>query len=41
MPEMNGIEATRAITSNPLLAKTRVLVLTTFDVDEYLSLIHI
>lgn len=35
MPEMNGIEATRAITSNPLLAKTRVLVLTTFDVDEY------
>ena len=35
MPEMNGIEATRAITGNPLLAKTRVLVLTTFDVDEY------
>ena len=35
MPEMNGIEATRAITSNPLLAKTRVLVVTTFDVDEY------
>ena len=35
MPEMNGIEAARAITGNPLLAKTRVLVLTTFDVDEY------
>lgn len=35
MPEMNGIEATRAITGNPLLAKARVLVLTTFDVDEY------
>ena len=35
MPEMNGIEATRAITGNPLLAKTRVLVLTTFDIDEY------
>lgn len=35
MPEMSGIEATRAITGNPLLAKTRVLVLTTFDIDEY------
>ena len=37
MPEMNGIEATRAITGNPLLAKTRVLVLTTFDVDELIQ----
>lgn len=35
MPEMSGIEACRAITANPLLAKTRVLVLTTFDIDEY------
>ncbi|MEE0704798.1 MAG: response regulator transcription factor [Adlercreutzia sp.] len=35
MPEMSGIEATRAITGNPLLVKTRVLVLTTFDIDEY------
>lgn len=35
MPEMSGIEATRAITGNPLLSKTRVLVLTTFDIDEY------
>ncbi|WP_296013182.1 response regulator transcription factor [uncultured Adlercreutzia sp.] len=35
MPEINGIEACRDITSNPLLAKTRVLVLTTFDIDEY------
>ncbi|WP_304425746.1 response regulator transcription factor [uncultured Adlercreutzia sp.] len=35
MPEKNGIEACRDITSNPLLAKTRVLVLTTFDIDEY------
>lgn len=35
MPEMSGIEACRAITSNPLLAKTKVLVLTTFDIDEY------
>lgn len=35
MPVRNGIEATRDITANPLLAGTRVLVLTTFDVDEY------
>ena len=35
MPELNGIEASRDITQNPLLAGTHVLVLTTFDVDEY------
>lgn len=35
MPELNGIEATRRITENPLLADTHVLVLTTFDIDEY------
>ena len=35
MPELNGIEAARDITRNPLLANTHVLVLTTFDVDEY------
>lgn len=35
MPVRNGIEATRDITSNPLLASTHVLVLTTFDIDEY------
>lgn len=35
MPLKNGIEATRDITSNPLLSSTRVLVLTTFDIDEY------
>ena len=35
MPEKNGIEATRDITNNPLLARTHVLVLTTFDIDEY------
>lgn len=35
MPELNGIEATRDITGNPLLSGTHVLVLTTFDVDEY------
>lgn len=35
MPRMNGIEATRAITNDPALADVRVLILTTFDVDEY------
>jgi DNA-binding NarL/FixJ family response regulator len=35
MPEMNGLEATRSILSNPATAATRVLVLTTFDLDEY------
>lgn len=35
MPNMNGIEATRSIVSNPVLGGTHVLVLTTFDVDEY------
>lgn len=35
MPSMDGIEACRAISSNPLLSATHVLVLTTFDIDEY------
>lgn len=35
MPHKNGIEATRAITSDPALADVRVLILTTFDIDEY------
>ena len=35
MQTMNGIEATRKITSNPNNASTRVLVMTTFDLDEY------
>ncbi len=35
MTTMNGIEATRQITSNPDNANTRVLVMTTFDLDEY------
>jgi DNA-binding NarL/FixJ family response regulator len=35
MPEMDGLEATRRITSDPTLARTRVLVLTTFELDEY------
>ena len=35
MPEMNGIDATRMIAQSPLLADAHVLVLTTFDIDEY------
>jgi DNA-binding NarL/FixJ family response regulator len=35
MPALDGIEATRLITSDPELADTSVLVLTTFDLDEY------
>ena len=35
MPGMDGIEATRQITAAPETASTRVLVLTTFDLDEY------
>ena len=35
MPEMDGLEATRLITSDPRLRRSRVVVLTTFDLDEY------
>jgi DNA-binding NarL/FixJ family response regulator len=35
MPEMDGLEATRRITSDEATASTRVLILTTFDLDEY------
>jgi DNA-binding NarL/FixJ family response regulator len=35
MPEMDGIEATRRITTDPSLEHTRILVLTTFELDEY------
>jgi DNA-binding NarL/FixJ family response regulator len=34
MPRLDGIEATRRITNDPALA-TRIIVLTTFDLDEY------
>ena len=35
MPQMDGLEATRQITGDKLLAGVRVLVLTTFDLDDY------
>jgi len=35
MPVLDGLEATRLICSDPTLATTRVLVLTTFDLDEF------
>jgi DNA-binding NarL/FixJ family response regulator len=35
MPDMNGIEATRRITGADEAAEIRVLILTTFDLDEY------
>jgi DNA-binding NarL/FixJ family response regulator len=35
MPVIDGLEATRRITGDPSLASTRVVILTTFDLDEY------
>ncbi|MEU6778723.1 response regulator transcription factor [Nonomuraea angiospora] len=35
MPDMDGIEATRRICADPDSAGVRVLILTTFDLDEY------
>jgi DNA-binding NarL/FixJ family response regulator len=35
MPGMDGIEATRQITTAPPASAVRVLILTTFDLDEY------
>jgi DNA-binding NarL/FixJ family response regulator len=35
MPGMDGIEATRQITASPHTTAVRVLILTTFDLDEY------
>jgi DNA-binding NarL/FixJ family response regulator len=35
MPEMDGLEATRRIVGDPELSGTKVVVLTTYDLDEY------
>jgi DNA-binding NarL/FixJ family response regulator len=35
MPGLNGVEATERITADERLASTRVLIVTTFDLDEY------
>jgi DNA-binding NarL/FixJ family response regulator len=36
MPGLDGLSATRQITADPQLADVRVLILTTFELDEYL-----
>ena len=35
MPRMDGLEATRRITADPALTDVRILILTTFELDEY------
>src|SRR5450755_1585199 len=35
MPVLDGLEATKLICSDTMMERTRVLVLTTFDLDEY------
>jgi DNA-binding NarL/FixJ family response regulator len=35
MPDLDGLEATRRITGDPALEGVRIVILTTFDVDEY------
>jgi DNA-binding NarL/FixJ family response regulator len=35
MPHVDGLEATRQIAADPDLAAVRILILTTFDLDEY------
>ncbi|MEV5986511.1 response regulator transcription factor [Streptomyces sp. NPDC052051] len=35
MPRADGLEVLRAITSDPVLSATKVIMLTTFDLDEY------
>lgn len=35
MPGVDGLEATRLVTADPALADVRVVILTTFDLDDY------
>jgi DNA-binding NarL/FixJ family response regulator len=35
MPQVDGLEATRRIVADPSLRDTRIIILTTFDLDEY------
>jgi len=35
MPDVDGLEATKAITADPGLTAVRIVMLTTFDLDEY------
>jgi len=37
MPDEDGLSATRRILSDPALAATRVIILTTFELDEYIA----
>ena len=37
MPQMDGLDATKQITNDPNLSDTRILILTTFDLDEYVQ----
>ena len=36
MPDLDGLEATRQIAADPRLAAVRIVILTTFELDEYL-----
>jgi DNA-binding NarL/FixJ family response regulator len=36
MPGLDGLEATRRIAADPRLVQARIIILTTFDLDEYL-----
>jgi DNA-binding NarL/FixJ family response regulator len=36
MPGVDGLSATQAISADPVLAATRIVMLTTYDLDEYL-----
>ena len=38
MPDLDGIQATRLIRADPGLGTTRIIILTTFDLDEYVYL---